>query len=137
MKTAQLLLLLLFISLFMNCNSELKKTSDVNPNFKIGKTGFEKSLKKEVDFDKMSIGTYITNKNGGFQEKGLNLTFQKDNLHLIKDSLLLNYSNEITSQVKKYLLNINNYEFVIIKFEDEKKGEIIKSTSVKIKKELK
>jgi hypothetical protein len=39
--------------------------------------------------------------------------------------------------VEKYLLNINSYEFVIIKFEDEKKGEIIKSTSVKIKKELK
>ena len=137
MKTAQLLLLFLSISLFMNCNSKLKKTSDVTPNFKIGKIGFEKSLKKEVDFDKMSVGTYITNKNGGFQEKGLNLTFQKDNLHLIKDSLLLNYSNEIASQVKKYLLNINSYEFVIIKFEDEKKGEIIKSTSVKIKKELK
>jgi hypothetical protein len=67
----------------------------------------------------------------------LNLTFQKDNLHLIKDSLLLNYSNKITRQVEKYLLNINSYEFVIIKFEDEKKGEIIKSTSVKIKKELK
>ena len=30
----------------MNCNSKLKKTSDVTPNFKIGKIGFEKSLKK-------------------------------------------------------------------------------------------
>jgi hypothetical protein len=57
MKTAQLLLLFLSISLFMNCNSKLKKTSDVTPNFKIGKIGFEKSLKKELDFDKMSIGT--------------------------------------------------------------------------------
>lgn len=136
MKFTKLILLVVTISCFINCNNKVTTSSDAHPNFKIGKKGFEKSLQKEFDFDKLSIGTYITKKNGVSEEKGLSLTFQKSDLHRVTDSIIIANCDDIKTHVKKYLLNIDNYEYVIIKFEEEIEGDISKSTSIKVKKQL-
>jgi len=136
MKLLKPYLFLGIILFFISCNTKIETSANSNPNFKIGKEGFEKSLKAQFDFEKLSIGTYFTKKNGISVEKGLNLTFQKNNLRKVSDSLVYVYSDEIKNQVKKYLLNLDKYDYINIKFEEQIKGEITKSNSIEFKKEL-
>ena len=136
MKLLKPSLLYISILFFIGCNTKIETSSDAHPNFKIGNTGFEKSLKAQFDFEKLSVGTYFSKKNGISTEKGLNLTFQKNNLAEVSDSLIYVYSDEIKTQVKKYLLNIDKYNYINIKFEEQTKGDIIKSSSIELKEEL-
>tara|TARA_R110002126_G_scaffold291243_2_gene451315 strand:- start:1492 stop:1902 length:411 start_codon:yes stop_codon:yes gene_type:complete len=136
MKLLKPSLLFVFILFFISCSAKIETSSDAHPNFKIGKTGFEKSLKAQFDFEKLSVGTYFTKKNGISTEKGLNLTFQKNSLSQVSDSLIYVYSDEIKIQVKKYLLNLDKYNYINIKFEEQKKGDITRSNIIEFKKEL-
>ena len=136
MKKLKIVFAFVSFFIFLSCSTIVDGNSDLHPDFKIGKKEFENSLKKEFDFEKLSIGTYFTKKNGISEEKGLNLTFEINNLRFVTDSLITIYSDKITVQVKKYLLNKDNYDYVIIKFEEETKGEISRSTSLELKKQL-
>ena len=136
MKLLKPSLLFVFILFFISCSAKIETSSDAHPNFKIGKIGFEKSLKAQFDFEKLSVGTYFTKKNGISTEKGLNLTFQKNSLSQVSDSLIYAYSDEIKIHVKKYLLNLDKYNYINIKFEEQKKGDITRSNTIEFKKEL-
>ncbi|WP_299061529.1 hypothetical protein [uncultured Polaribacter sp.] len=119
-----------------NITTSSSSTSASNPDFKIGKKGFEKELKKTLDFDILTIGTSITSKNG-ISEKGLTLTFKTKDLSNISDDIFRKYAKIIKIETEKYLLKKDTYDVVLIKFKEEIKGEILKSTSIEIKKELK
>jgi len=138
MKKLRIVLALFFVAFLLNCTTIVEGNSDAHPNFKIGKKGFENSLKKEFDFDKLSIGTYFTKKDGISKEKGLNLMFLKNDLTAISDSLLYHYSEEIKNQTIQYVLNLDTYDSVNITFKSEEvQKDLTKSTSIKIKKALK
>lgn len=130
----------LFIStilLLVNCNTIVKGKSDFHPDFKIGKTGFEKELKKQINFDDLRIGTYYTKKNNIDEERGLNLTFKFAEQELPNKEKLSSNTDFITTKVNKYLLNLDNFDYVNIIFENEMVEEsITKSSRIKIKKEL-
>jgi hypothetical protein len=130
----------LFISvmlLLVNCTTVVEGTSDFHPDFKVGKTGFEKELKKQLDFDDLAIGTYYTKKNNSLEEKGLNLTFEFAEQELPNKEELNNDAEFIITKVKEYLLNLDNYDYVNIIFENgREEGNIAKSSRIKIKKEL-
>ncbi|MEN8703260.1 MAG: hypothetical protein ABF311_07425 [Polaribacter sp.] len=130
----------LFISvmlLLVNCTTIVEGTSDFHPDFKVGKTGFEKELKKQLDFDDLAIGTYYTKKNNSLEEKGLNLTFEFAEQELPNKEELNNDAEFIITKVKEYLLNLDNYDYVNIIFENEREeGNIARSSRIKIKKEL-
>jgi hypothetical protein len=123
---------------FTSCNITTKGSSTYanNPDFKIGKKGFEKELKKTLDFDVLTIGTSITTKNG-ISENGLTLTFKTKDLSNISNDVFKRYAKIIKIETEKYLLKKDKYDVVLIKFKEEIKGEISKSTSIEIKKELK
>lgn len=130
----------LFISvmlLLVNCTTVVEGTSDFHPDFKVGKTGFEKELKKQLDFDDLAIGTYYTKKNNSLEEKGLNLTFEFAEQELPNKEELNNDAEFMITKVKEYLLNLDNYDYVNIIFENgREEGNIAKSSRIKIKKEL-
>ncbi len=119
-----------------NITTSSNSTSASNPDFKIGKSGFEKVLKKALDFETLSIGTLVTTKNG-ITETGLTLTFKAKDLTKVTDDDFFKYAKVIKIETAKYLLNKEKYDVVLIKFKEEVKGEISKSTSIEIKKELK
>lgn len=123
---------------FTSCNITTKGSSTYasNPDFKIGKKGFEKELKKTLDFDVLTIGTSITTKNG-ISENGLTLTFKTKDLSNISNDVFKRYAKIIKIETEKYLLKKDKFDVVLIKFKEEIKGEISKSTSIEIKKELK
>jgi len=138
MKKLRIGLAFLAIAFLLNCTTIVKGNSDAQPNFKIGKKGFENSLKKTFDFETLSIGTYFTKKNGTSQEKGLNLTFKKNNLTAISDSLWHQYSEQIRIETLQYLLNLDTFDSINIIFKSEEvKEDLTKSMSIKIKKALK
>ena len=138
MKKIRILVTLFIVTISLNCTTIGKGTSDAQPDFKIGKKGFENSLQKQFDFNSLGIGTYITNKNGISKEKGLNLTFLKNNVTAISDSLLYHYAEEIKIQTIQYLLNLDTYDYINITFKSEEvQKDLTKSTSIKIKKALK
>jgi hypothetical protein len=138
MKKIRIICTLFIVTILLNCTTIVKGTSDAHPDFKIGKKGFENSLKKQIDFNSLGIGTYISNKNGISKEKGLNLTFLKNNITAISDSLFYHYSEEIKLQTIQYLLNLDTYDYINITFKSEEvQKDLTKSTSIKIKKALK
>ncbi len=120
-----------------NCNRTVSGTSNFHPDFKIGKKGFEKKLQEAFSFEKLSVGTYMTEKQGFNKEKGLTLTFGINNIASITDSVFNIYADETSILVKNNLLHLEDYNYVIVKFNEETKGDISKSISVTIKKELK
>ncbi len=125
------------LSLF-NCNTIVNGKSNKHPNFKIGKSGLEKNLRKHFDFENLSIGTFSTNKNGVSKEKGLNLTFQKKNLHQTSDSLINVYANKIKKDVVNNLLHLKDYDCINITFESKIiDGDLNKINSIALKKQLK
>jgi len=133
-KTTLVLVLLFFIT---NCSTKIESSSDFYPDFKIAKSGFKKELKKEMDFDDLSIGTYYTKKNNITEEKGLNLTFKNAKQEVYSTNEANKKANFIAIQVNKYLLNIDNYHYVIIIFENEnEEAGVKKSSRITIKREL-
>lgn len=69
MKFFKTTLVLVLLFLITNCSTKIESSSDFYPDFKIAKSGFKKELKKEMDFDDLSIGTYYTKKNNITEEK--------------------------------------------------------------------
>jgi hypothetical protein len=137
MKIFKTTLLICIMLLLVNCNTIVEGKSDFHPDFKVGKTGFEKELKKQINFDDLAIGTYYTKKNNISEERGLNLTFKFAEQELPNKEESNNDSEFIVSKVKEYLLNLDNYDYVNIIFENEREeGNITKSSRIKIKKEL-
>ena len=138
MKYLKTMIAMLSIALLFSCSIKTESSTIApHPDFKIGKLGIEKALKKEFDFQKLSLGTYMTRKMGK-KELGLNLTLQKDDLNSISDSLLSQYSSRIQELVLKNLLHLEDYDYINITFENKKiKDEFTKSTSIKIRKSLK
>lgn len=137
MKIFKTILFISVVLLLVNCNTIVKGSSDFHPNFKVGKTGFEEELKKQFDFDDLAIGTYYTKKNNSLEERGLNLTFKFAEQELSNKEESNNDVEFIITKVKEYLLNLDNYDYVNIIFENERKeGNITKSSRIKIKKEL-
>jgi len=84
-----------------NCTKTVRTSSNLYPDFKIGKKGFEKSLQEIFSFDKLSVGTYMTEKQGFNKENGLTSTFDIDNIEAIGDSLLNVYADKTSILVKK------------------------------------
>ncbi len=137
MKNFKLFLFLTACLFFLNCYTVTESKSSSNPDFKVGKAGFEKRLKRQFDFDKLSIGFYTTKKNGLSKENGLNLTFKINNLENISDSLINSYTDVIKEEVKTNLLHFKDYNYINITFENElTKGNLRKVNSIKIKKQL-
>ncbi|WP_296637919.1 hypothetical protein [Polaribacter sp.] len=137
MKILKTTLFINVVLLLVNCTTIVEGTSDFHPDFKIGKTGFEKELKKQLDFDDLAIGTYFTKKNNSLEERGLNLTFEFAEQELPNNQELNNYAEFIITKVKEYLLNLDNYDYVNTIFENEREeGNIAKSSRIKIKKKL-
>jgi hypothetical protein len=138
MKYLKLVFTTLTLFLFFNCNLQVKNSPNpTHPDFKTGKNGLEKILKQEFNFQKMSVGTYITTKMGK-KELGVNLTFQKEDLLTVSDSLLKEYASTIKKTVVKNLLHLEHYDFINITFENEfSDGEITKITAMKIREKLK
>jgi hypothetical protein len=121
----------------MSCEVKETSNSKGNPNFKIGKQGFEKALQKEFKFEKLSVGTYFTKKNGVKTEKGLNLTIENMNLSLVSDSLIMVYSDKIKQLTSENLLHLKEYDYINITFNQQQEtGELQKVNSVKIRKQL-
>ena len=137
MKFIKTTFLLLSMILLVNCNTKVEGTSEFHPDFKIGKNGFREALKKEINYDDLSIGKYYTKKNNITEEKGLNLTFKFSGDGLANNEEINNQADYIAAQVKKYLLNLEKYDYVNIIFEKEKEEDAIKkSSSIKIKRKL-
>ncbi len=137
MKFIKTTFLLLSMILLVNCNTKVEGTSEFHPDFKIGKKGFRKALKKEINYDDLTIGTYYTKKNNIAEEKGLNLTFKVSGDGLTNNEEINNKADYLAAQVKKYLLNLEKYDYVNIIFENEKEENgIKKSSSIKIKRKL-
>jgi hypothetical protein len=138
MKYLKSIFTLLSLVLLFNCNVITQGSSSApNPDFKIGQKGIEKKFKKEFDFQKMSVSIFMTTKIG-VKELGLNLKFQKEDIQSTSDSLLKEYVAIIKKSVAKNLLNLEDYDYINITFENENiEGEFTKSTSVKIREQLK
>ena len=138
MKYLKSIFTLLSLLLLFNCNVITQANSSApHPDFKIGQKGIEKKMKQEFDFQKMSVGTFMTTKIG-VKELGLNLKFQKEDIQSTSDSLLKEYVAIIKKSVAKNLLHLEDYDYINITFENENiEGEFTKSTSVKIREQLK
>ena len=114
MKFFKTILVLALIFLTTNCSTKVEGSSEFHPDFKIAKSGFKKELKKEIDFEDLSIGTYYTKKNNITEEKGLNLTFKNANQEVYSTNEANKKADFIATQVNKYLLNLDNYDYVIL-----------------------
>lgn len=137
MKFFKTILVLALIFLTTNCSTKVEGSSEFHPDFKIAKSGFKKELKKEIDFEDLSIGTYYTKKNNITEEKGLNLTFKNANQEVYSTNEANKKADFIATQVNKYLLNLDNYDYVNIIFENEnEEGDVKKSSRITIKREL-
>ena len=137
MKKLKIIICAMAVFTMFNCTRTVSGSSNLHPNFKIGKKGFEKRLQEAFSFEKLSVGTYLTEKQGFNKEKGLTLTFDINNIKSITDSVFNVYADKTSILVKKNLLHLDDYNYVIVKFNEETKGDISKSTLVTIKKELK
>ncbi|EAQ40998.1 hypothetical protein [Polaribacter sp. MED152] len=137
MKFFKTTLVLALLFLATNCSTKVEGSSEFHPDFKIAKSGFKKELKKEIDFEDLSIGTYYTKKNNITEERGLNLTFKNANQEVYSTNEANKKADFIATQVNKYLLNLDNYDYVNIIFENEnEEGDVKKSTRITIKREL-
>jgi hypothetical protein len=137
MRYFKSILIAFLILLLSSCSTIVNETSNTHPDFKIGIKGFENKLKKEFEFEKLSIGTYFTTKNVLGKEKGLNLTFQKNDLQSVSNNLIGVYANKVKELVEKNLLHLDDYDYVNITFKNEQEQEgLTKSTSIKIRKKL-
>ena len=137
MKFFKITLVLALLVLATNCSTKVEGSSEFHPDFKIAKSGFKKELKKEIDFEDLSIGTYYTKKNNITEERGLNLTFKNANQEVYSTNEANKKADFIATQVNKYLLNLDNYDYVNIIFENEsEEGDVKKSTRITIKREL-
>ena len=86
MKYLKSIFTLLSLVLLFNCNVITQANSSApHPDFKIGQKGIEKKMKQEFDFQKMSVGIFMTTKIG-VKELGLNLKFQKEDIQSTSDS---------------------------------------------------
>lgn len=140
MKYLKLLLPIIFLWLMSSCQNKLIEDSTLPPkvDFKIGKKGIEAELRKTLDFQKISFGTYYTTKQLLAEEKGITLTFQLNNLESVSDSLIGVFVKTSEQLVKEHLLHLKDYDFVKLTFNtDQTEGEFKKTTSVEIKKPLK
>ena len=135
MKFFKTILVLALIFLTTNCSTKVEGSSEFHPDFKIAKSGFKKELKKEIDFEDLSIGTYYTKKNNITEEKGLNLTFKNANQEVYSTNEANKKADFIATQVNKYLLNLDNYVNIIFENENEE-GDVKKSSRITIKREL-
>ncbi|WP_334055560.1 hypothetical protein [Polaribacter sp. P097] len=137
MKFLKTTLVLALLFLTTNCSTKVEGSSEFHPVFKIAKSGFKKELKKEIDFEDLSIGTYYTKKNNITEERGLNLTFKNANPEVYNTNEANKKADFIATQVNKYLLNLDNYDYVNIIFENEnEEGNVKKSSRITIKREL-
>ncbi|MCG1036378.1 hypothetical protein [Polaribacter sargassicola] len=137
MKKLKIIFTFFSIFIVFSCTTTSTGTSDLNPEFKIGKNGFEKRLKKGFDFEKLNIGTYYSNKNGISQENGVNLTFTISDFSKYSNSDFFKISKHIKKELQEYLLNLNNYDYVkIIYNRVYKEDGLEKTSSVKIKLKL-
>lgn len=138
MKYLKLTFATLALFLFFSCNFQTSNNPNaLHPDFKIGKDGLENILKEKFNFQKMSVGTHMSSKMG-VKEHGLNLTFQNEDLMSVSDSLLKTYSTAIKKSVIKNLVHLEDYYYINITFENQfKEGEFTKSTTTKIREQLK
>jgi len=137
MKFFKITLVLALLFLTTNCSTKVEGSSEFHPDFKIAKSGFKKELKKEIDFEDLSIGTYYTKKNNITEERGLNLTFKNAKQEVYSTNEANKKADFIATQVNKYLLNLDNYDYVNIIFENEnEEGDVKKSSRITIKREL-
>lgn len=138
MNQLKIIVPVLTFLLLISCS--LKKENNTiapHPDFKIGKKGFENKLKEVFNFEKITFGSGI-NRNLGVSSTGLNLTFYMNDLDVVSNEKLSKYAKIIKFETNKNLLKLDNYNFVKITFKEEKQEEeFTKSTSIKIKKQLK
>ncbi|MGK0414032.1 MAG: hypothetical protein ACJA1B_002251 [Polaribacter sp.] len=138
MKYLKLTFATLALFVFISCDFQTSNSPHApHPDFKIGRDGLENILKQEFNFQKMSVGTHMSSKMG-LKELGLNLTFQKEDLMSVSDSLLKTYSTKIKKTVIKNLLYLEDYDYLNITFENQfSEGAFTKSTATKIREQLK
>ncbi|WP_299016689.1 hypothetical protein [uncultured Polaribacter sp.] len=130
---------LVFLMLFFaSCNvNNSPKNTPPSPNFKIGKTGFEKKLQTIFDFEKLLVGTSL-DRNFGISKTGLNLTFKVKDLSMMSNERMHKHSEVIKFETKQSLLKLDSYDFLNVIFKEEMKdGDFTKSSTVTIKKQLK
>ncbi|WP_143744240.1 hypothetical protein [Polaribacter tangerinus] len=138
MKNNRLFITTVFIFfVFIGCNEKETIVANNFPTFKIGQEGMEEVFKEKFDYEKLSIG--FSTKKGmiGNAEKRVRLTFKKQDIFSVSDSLLIVYSEFIKNHVHEQLLNKSNYDVLIIRFEQSTVfGNLTKSSSIQIKETL-
>ena len=137
MKRLRIICSLVILSLFANCNFlPATNTAAPKPDFTIGKSGFEKTFKEVFEFEAMTFGTIVAQKNG-VSNTGLNLTFKMKQLDVLTEERIYKYADIIQFQTKKYLLDLNTYNYVNITFKKEHQiKDILKVSFIEIRRKL-